>query len=75
MSRRGAAKIPANRQASQSRSDDLLRRRDLIIFLASVVLFHFGNAAMLPMAGQFWRKRIRERTRLHYQPALLPLSS
>jgi predicted MFS family arabinose efflux permease len=30
----------------------LLRRRDLQIFLASVVLFHFGNAAMLPMAGQ-----------------------
>jgi predicted MFS family arabinose efflux permease len=31
---------------------DLLRRRDLLIFLASVVLFHFANAAMLPMAGQ-----------------------
>ena len=31
---------------------DLLKRRDLQIFLASVVLFHFGNAAMLPMAGQ-----------------------
>lgn len=31
---------------------DLLRRRDLLVFLASVVLFHFGNAAMLPMAGQ-----------------------
>jgi predicted MFS family arabinose efflux permease len=31
---------------------DLMRRRDLRIFLASVVLFHFGNAAMLPMAGQ-----------------------
>jgi predicted MFS family arabinose efflux permease len=31
---------------------DLLRRRDLIVFLCSVVLFHFGNAAMLPMAGQ-----------------------
>ncbi|MGD0430662.1 MAG: MFS transporter, partial [Acetobacteraceae bacterium] len=30
---------------------DLLRDRDLAIFLASVVLFHFGNAAMLPMAG------------------------
>jgi len=30
----------------------LLRRRDLLVFLASVVLFHFGNAAMLPMAGQ-----------------------
>jgi predicted MFS family arabinose efflux permease len=31
---------------------DLLKRRELQIFLASVVLFHFGNAAMLPMAGQ-----------------------
>ncbi len=31
---------------------DLMRRRDLRIFLAAVVLFHFGNAAMLPMAGQ-----------------------
>jgi predicted MFS family arabinose efflux permease len=31
---------------------ELLGRRDLRIFLASVVLFHFGNAAMLPMAGQ-----------------------
>jgi predicted MFS family arabinose efflux permease len=31
---------------------DLLKRRDLLIFLSSVILFHFGNAAMLPMAGQ-----------------------
>jgi predicted MFS family arabinose efflux permease len=31
---------------------ELLKRRDLLIFLGSVVLFHFGNAAMLPMAGQ-----------------------
>ena len=31
---------------------ELLQRRDLRIFLASVALFHFGNAAMLPMAGQ-----------------------
>ena len=31
---------------------DLMKRRDLRIFLAAVVLFHFGNAAMLPMAGQ-----------------------
>ncbi len=30
----------------------LLGRRDLQVFLASVVLFHFGNAAMLPLAGQ-----------------------
>jgi hypothetical protein len=27
-----------------------------MIFLASVVLFHFGNAAMLPMAGQVLAK-------------------
>ena len=31
---------------------NLLKRRDLLIFLAAVVLFHSGNAAMLPMAGQ-----------------------
>jgi MFS family permease len=30
----------------------LFARKDLVIFLISVVLFHFGNAAMLPMAGQ-----------------------
>ncbi len=35
---------------------DLLRRRDLRVFLASVTLFHFGNAAMLPMAGQVLAK-------------------
>jgi MFS family permease len=31
---------------------ELMRRRDLIVFLVSIVLFHFANAAMLPMAGQ-----------------------
>ncbi|RFU47927.1 MFS transporter [Paraburkholderia sp. DHOC27] len=31
---------------------ELWRRRDLKVFLVSVVLFHFGNAAMLPLAGQ-----------------------
>lgn len=30
----------------------LLARRDLRVFLGSVLLFHLGNAAMLPMAGQ-----------------------
>lgn len=35
---------------------ELLRRRDLMIFLATVVLFHFGNAAMLPLAGQMIAK-------------------
>jgi predicted MFS family arabinose efflux permease len=41
-----------NHKCQPIRLRDLLRRRDLLIFLASVILFHFGNAAMLPMAGQ-----------------------
>ncbi|WP_216855941.1 MFS transporter [Acidisphaera sp. S103] len=41
-----------NHNGEPIRFRELLRRRDLMIFLASVVLFHFGNAAMLPMAGQ-----------------------
>lgn len=35
---------------------EVLRQRDLKIFLATVVLFHFGNAAMLPLAGQMIAK-------------------
>jgi MFS family permease len=35
---------------------EVFRMRDLRIFLASVVLFHLGNAAMLPMAGQVLAK-------------------
>lgn len=35
---------------------DLFTRKELIIFLVSVILFHFGNAAMLPMAGQVLAK-------------------
>ena len=35
---------------------DLFKRQELMIFLISVVLFHFGNAAMLPMAGQVLAK-------------------
>lgn len=35
---------------------ELFRRWDFVIFLASVVLFHFGNAAMLPLAGQVLAK-------------------
>lgn len=30
----------------------VVTRRPLLVFLASVALFHFGNAAMLPLAGQ-----------------------
>jgi predicted MFS family arabinose efflux permease len=35
----------------------LARRPAVATFLASVVLFHFGNAAMLPFAGQVLAKR------------------
>jgi MFS family permease len=35
---------------------DLLKKRDLLIFLTSVLLFHLANAAMLPMAGQVLAK-------------------
>lgn len=30
----------------------VVTRRPLLVFLVSVALFHFGNAAMLPLAGQ-----------------------
>jgi MFS family permease len=33
------------------------KKRDLMVFLISVVLFHFGNAAMLPLAGQMIAQR------------------
>lgn len=35
---------------------DLFRRRDILIFTASVVLFHFANAAMLPLVGELLSK-------------------
>ena len=35
---------------------ELLGRRTILIFLVSVALFHFGNAAMLPFAGQVLAK-------------------
>ena len=35
---------------------DVLGRRNVIVFVVSVVLFHFGNAAMLPFAGQVLAK-------------------
>jgi hypothetical protein len=35
---------------------DLFKRKDLVIFLISVILCHFGNVAMLPMAGQVLAK-------------------
>jgi predicted MFS family arabinose efflux permease len=50
---RGGEERDANGHLNAPQSvRDLFVRKDLVIFLISVVLFHFGNAAMLPMAGQ-----------------------
>ena len=35
---------------------DLFRQRNILIFTASVVLFHFANAAMLPLVGELLSK-------------------
>ncbi len=35
---------------------ELWKKRELKVFIVSVVLFHFGNAAMLPLAGQVLAK-------------------
>lgn len=56
LARGGEAETDAAGQAEPISLRDILRRRTLLIFLASVVLFHFGNAAMLPMAGQVLAK-------------------
>ena len=50
LARGGNGEEPADRRPAALR--DLLFYRDLRVFLGAVVLFHFGNAAMLPMAGQ-----------------------
>jgi len=49
---RGGEAKEAGGQARPASLRELLQRRDLRVFLGSVLLFHFGNAAMLPMAGQ-----------------------
>jgi MFS family permease len=49
---RGGEKRADGGQSQPTPFRELLKRRDLIIFLGSVVLFHLGNAAMLPLAGQ-----------------------
>ncbi len=45
------------RQCQPMAVRELLRRRDLLVFLGAVMLFHLGNAAMLPMAGQVLARR------------------
>ena len=52
VARGGEAVDEATGEAEPLPIRDLFKRRTLVVFLVSVVLFHFGNAAMLPMAGQ-----------------------
>ena len=56
LARGGEAHTESGR-AEPMKLREVLKRRDLLIFLGSVVLFHFGNAAMLPMAGQVLAER------------------
>ncbi len=50
LARGGGKEGPAGQRPIGLRK--VLRYRNLIVFLCAVILFHFGNAAMLPMAGQ-----------------------
>jgi MFS family permease len=55
LARGGADSVSESGTSAQHQAipiKELLTHRDLIVFLIAVVLFHFGNAAMLPMAGQ-----------------------
>jgi MFS family permease len=52
LARGGEAQRDGQGQVTPVPVRDLLKRRDLLVFLGSVALFHLGNAAMLPMAGQ-----------------------
>ncbi|MFM0055645.1 MFS transporter [Paraburkholderia phytofirmans] len=50
---RGAEKPSETKGRSRPMTFSALwKKRDLKVFIISVVLFHFGNAAMLPLAGQ-----------------------
>jgi predicted MFS family arabinose efflux permease len=52
LARGGEAERDASGRARPMAMRDVLKRKSLVVFLVSVMLFHFGNAAMLPMAGQ-----------------------
>lgn len=54
---RGGETVGADGKAEPLPLRDLFKRRTLVVFLIAVLLFHFGNAAMLPMAGQVLAKR------------------
>lgn len=49
---RGMDHLPGEPHQAPSGMAELLRNRRLMIFAATVVAFHFANAAMLPLVGQ-----------------------
>jgi len=49
---RGADSDSAKNPPQTSRLADLFKDRRVLVFVASVLLFHFANAAMLPLIGQ-----------------------
>ena len=51
---RGA--IAADHDGQPARASALLRDRPLVIFLVCAVMFHFANAAMLPLLGEMLAK-------------------
>lgn len=46
------AALPTDTTSADGGILTLLARRELVVFAVSVTLFHFANAAMLPLAGQ-----------------------
>jgi MFS family permease len=48
--------VDASAGPSVSRVSDLIKIRPLVIFLICAVLFHFANAAMLPLLGEMLAK-------------------
>jgi MFS family permease len=49
---RGLQRAPAGQHRQPSRFKVLLQDRRLMVFAAAIVVFHFANAAMLPLVGQ-----------------------
>ena len=60
---RGGDDSESDQEASKPKAAglaELLKDRRILIFSASVVLFHFANAAMLPLVGQKMTKGMHE---------------
>jgi MFS family permease len=49
---RGLQRAPAGQHRQPSRFTVLLHDRSLLVFAVAIVIFHFANAAMLPLVGQ-----------------------